>query len=99
MSSIACRRSSCQNRTAGTETNPVPAATLTHKLVPHQVSLEAWVETLSFRDIGVVIEKYAVFFDGMKMLGVADLETRMEGCRLSTGIRNSTASAPAIRSS
>ena len=89
MSWKACRRSSSQNRTAGTETNPVPAATLTRKLVPHHLIVEALVETLSFRHIGVVNEEYAVSFDGMKMFGVLDLETQMEGCRFSIGIRNS----------
>ena len=43
--------------------------------------VEALVETLSFRHIGVVNEEYAVSFDGMKMFGVLDLETQMEGCR------------------
>ena len=47
------------------------------------------VETLSSRHIGVVNEEYAVSFDGMKMFGVLDLETQMEGCRFSIGIRNS----------
>ncbi len=61
---------------------PVPEATLTHKPVPHHVIVEALVETLSFRHIGVVNEEYAVSFDGMKMFGVLDLETQMEGCRL-----------------
>jgi len=37
----------------------------------------------------VVNEEYAVSFDGMKMFGVLDLETQMEGCRFSIGIRNS----------
>ena len=68
---------------------PVPEATLTHKPVPHHVIVEALVETLSFRHIGVVNEEYAVSFDGMKMFGVLDLETQIEGCRFSIGIRNS----------
>src|SRR5258708_20165 len=68
---------------------PVPDATLTHKPVPHHVIVEALVETLGFRHIGVVNEEYAVSFDGMKMFGVLDLETQMEGCRFSIGIRNS----------
>ena len=55
---------------------PVPEATLTHKPVPHHVIVEALVETLSFRHIGVVNEEYAVSFDGMKMFGVLDLETQ-----------------------
>lgn len=68
---------------------PVPEATSTHKPVPHHVIVEALVETLSFRHIGVVNEEFAVSFDGMKMFGVLDLETQMEGCRFSIGIRNS----------
>jgi hypothetical protein len=54
-----------------------------------QQGCPALVETLSFRQIGVVQEEYAVSSDGMKMFGVLDLETQMEGCRFSIGIRNS----------
>jgi len=68
---------------------PVPEATPTHKPIPHHTIVEALVETLSFRHIGVVNEEYAVSNDGMKMFGVLDLETQMEGCRFSIGIRNS----------
>src|SRR5689334_19516173 len=60
----------------------VPEATSTHKPVPHHTIVEALVETLSFRHIGVVQEEYAVSPDGAKMFGVLDLETQMEGCRL-----------------
>jgi hypothetical protein len=68
---------------------PIPPGTSTHKPVPHHEIVEALIETLSFRHIGVVNEEYAVSFDGMKMFGVLDLETQMEGCRFSVGIRNS----------
>jgi hypothetical protein len=68
---------------------PVPAATRTHQPVPHHQIVEALVETLSFRHIGVVNEEYAASADGMKMFGVLDLEAQMEGCRFSIGIRNS----------
>jgi len=37
----------------------------------------------------VVNEEYAVSGDGMKMFGVLDLETQMEGCRFALGVRNS----------
>jgi hypothetical protein len=67
----------------------IPEATRTHQPVPHHQIVEALVETLSFRHIGVVNEEYAVSSDGMKMFGVADLETQMDGCRFSIGIRNS----------
>jgi hypothetical protein len=66
-----------------------PEATWTHRPVPHHEIVEALVETLSFRHIGVVNEEYAVSVDGMKMFGVLDLEAQMDGCRFSIGIRNS----------
>jgi hypothetical protein len=68
---------------------PVPEATLTHKPVPHHVIVEALVETPQLSPHRVVNEEYAVSFDGVKMFGVLDLETQMEGCRFSIGIRNS----------
>jgi hypothetical protein len=68
---------------------PVPQATRTHRPVPHHEIVEALVETLSFRHIGVVNEEYAVSADGMKMFGVLDLETQLEGGRFSIGLRNS----------
>jgi len=36
--------------------------------------VEALVESLGFRQIGVIQEEYAVSKDGMKMFGVLDLE-------------------------
>ncbi len=56
--------------------------------MPHADIVEALVETLGFRHIGVVTEEYAVSKDGMKMFGVVDLDTGMNGCRFSIGIRN-----------
>ena len=67
----------------------VPQATRTHRPVPHHDIIEALLETLSFRQIGVVNEECAVSADGMRMFGVLDLETQMESCRFSIGIRNS----------
>jgi hypothetical protein len=68
---------------------PVPPGTSTHKPIPHHEIVEALVETLGFRHIGVIEEEYAISADGMKMFGVLDLETQMEGCRFSIGLRNS----------
>jgi hypothetical protein len=65
-----------------------PLGTATHRPVPHAEIVEALVETLSFRHIGVTAEEYAVTKDGMKMFGVLDLETGMDGCRFSIGLRN-----------
>jgi hypothetical protein len=66
-----------------------PLGTATHRPVPHAEIVEALVETLSFRHIGVVQEEYAVSKDGMKMFGVLDLDTGIPGCRFSIGVRNS----------
>ncbi len=68
---------------------PTPPATETHRPIPHHEIVRALVETLGFRHIGVVHDEYAVSPDGMKMFGVLDLETQMDGCRFAIGLRNS----------
>ena len=68
---------------------PTPPPTATHQPVPHHEIVQALVETLGFRHIGVVRDEYAVSPDGMKMFGVLDLETEMHGARFSIGLRNS----------
>jgi hypothetical protein len=69
---------------------PTPAATATHRPIPHHDIVEALVETLSFRQIGIVYEEYAVSPDGMKMFGVLDLATGFEGCRRSVSATATT---------
>ena len=68
---------------------PTPAGSATHQTLPHFEIVGSLVETLSFRQISVVREEYAVSSDGMKMFGVLDLETTFDGCRFSIGVRNS----------
>ncbi len=67
---------------------PTPPATITHKPVPHVEVVNALVETLGFRHIGVHREEYAVSRDGMRMFGIMELETTFTGCRFAIGIRN-----------
>ncbi|MCI0620320.1 MAG: hypothetical protein L0387_01370 [Acidobacteria bacterium] len=67
---------------------PTPPATATHRPIPHHEIIQALIETLGFRHIGVVQDEYAVSSSGMKMFGVLDLETQFEGCRFSIGVRN-----------
>jgi hypothetical protein len=67
---------------------PTPAGTSTHRPIPHHEIVQALVETLGFRHIGVVRDEYAVSADGMRMFGVLDLETQMHGFRFSIGVRN-----------
>jgi hypothetical protein len=66
-----------------------PEGSSTHIPVPHFQIVEALIETLGFRHIGVVRDEYALSQDGMRMFGVLDLETTFDGCRFSIGIRNS----------
>ena len=68
---------------------PTPAGSPTHQPIPHQEIVGALVETLSFRQISVMREEYAVSGDGMKLFGVLDLVTTFDGCRFAIGIRNS----------
>jgi hypothetical protein len=51
--------------------------------------VQALVEALGFRHIGVIHDEYAVSPNGAKMFGVLDLETEIHGCRFSIGVRNS----------
>jgi len=67
---------------------PAPEGSLTHRPIPHHEIVAALIETLGFRQIGIVRDEYAVSGDGMKMFGVLDLETSFEGCRFSIGLRN-----------
>src|SRR6266700_4324832 len=67
---------------------PAPEGTSTFKPIPHYEVVDALVEALSFRHIGVVRDEYAVSPDGMRMFGVLDLETAFDGCRFAIGIRN-----------
>lgn len=67
---------------------PIPESTRTHQPVPHHEIVQALVETLGFRHIGIVRDEYAVSLDGMRMFGILDLEIGTHGCRFSIGIRN-----------
>ena len=58
-----------------------PAATVTHKPIPHIAVVEKLIEALSFRQIGVVREEFAAAADGMRMFGVTDLSCGFDGCR------------------
>lgn len=68
---------------------PTPAATATHRPVPHHEVINALVDTLKFRHIAPVKEQYCVDKSGMKMFGTMELETTFHGCRFALGIRNS----------
>jgi hypothetical protein len=60
----------------------------THKPVRHIDMVQAIVETLGFRHIGVVRDEYAVSRDGMRLFGILELETMVHGCRFALGLKN-----------
>src|SRR6266568_6876972 len=68
---------------------PTPIGTATHRPIPHHEVVDALIETLGFRHIGIVKEQYAVDKTGMKMFGAIDLDTAEHDFRFSVGIRNS----------
>src|SRR2546426_5549767 len=68
---------------------PTPLGTATHKPVPHIEVVQAIIETLGFRHIGVVRDEYAVSRDGMRLFGIMELETTFHGCRFALGLKNS----------
>lgn len=68
---------------------PTPLGTATHRPIPHAEIVNALVETLGLRKIGVAAEEYAVSKDGMNMFGVMEIDQGMQGARFALGIRNS----------
>lgn len=68
---------------------PTPTGTETHKVIPHIEVVNAIVETLGFRHIGVHKEEYAVSQDGNKMFGLMELDQTFTGARFAIGLRNS----------
>jgi hypothetical protein len=68
---------------------PCPQGTPTHRPIPHHEVVNALVETLGFRHIGVHNMEFAVDKTGNKMFGLMELETTFNGCRFAIGLRNS----------
>lgn len=68
---------------------PTPVGTLTHRPIPHHQVVDALVETLGFRHIGVHNMEFAVDKTGNKMFGLVELEHGFTGARFAIGIRNS----------
>lgn len=70
------------------KTIEVPEATKTHQPLSHYEIVEVLNEALSFRNLSVVKDEYAVSADGMKMFGIMDLNYGFTDCRFSIGVRN-----------
>ncbi len=68
---------------------PSPPSTATHQIIPHHEVVNAVVETLGFRHIGVHKMEFAVDRTGNKMFGLMELDQTFTGCRFALGLRNS----------
>ncbi len=68
---------------------PTPPGTATHKTIPHHEVVDAVIDTLKLRRIGVPKGQYAVSKDGMRMFGTMELDMGDQGIRYVAGIRNS----------
>src|SRR5580692_4930115 len=68
---------------------PTPPSTPTHQIIPHHEVVNALVETLGFRQIGVHNMEFAVDKTGNKMFGLIEMEHGFTGARFALGIRNS----------
>lgn len=66
-----------------------PEGTATHRPIPHVDVVEALIETLGFRKLNVVNDRYAVGRDGARMFGVLQVDVEESGVRFSIAIRNS----------
>jgi len=66
-----------------------PDGTATHKPIPHADVVEALIETLGFRKLNVVNDRYAIGKGGARMFGVLQVDMEESGVRFSVAIRNS----------
>ncbi len=66
-----------------------PAPTETHKPIPHAELVESIIESLSYRQLRVVRDEYAVTPDGMRLFGFIQVNVEENGIQLAIGVRNS----------
>jgi hypothetical protein len=66
-----------------------PPGTATHRPIPHHEVVDALVETLGFRHIGIHKMEFAVSEDGNKCFGLIEMEHGFTGARFALGLRNS----------
>jgi hypothetical protein len=68
---------------------PTPPGTATHRPIPHHEIVDALVETLGFRHIGLNKMEFAVSEDGNKCFGLIEMEHGFTGAWFALGLRNS----------
>lgn len=68
---------------------PVPDSTDTHKIIPHSLFVQRVLESLAYRHIDVVDDRYGISKDGMNLFGMMKLSIERDDVRLALGLRNS----------
>ena len=66
-----------------------PAATDTHRPIPHATLAESILESLAYRQLEVIRDEYAVTPDGMRLFGFLEVNIEHAGVRLALVFRNS----------
>ncbi len=66
-----------------------PDPTPTHRPIPHATLVESILESLTYRQLDVVCDEYAVSGDGMRLFGFLELNIEHAGVRLALVFRNS----------
>ena len=65
------------------------ARSLTHRSIPHAEIVEAPIDTLGFRKLTAVNDRYAVAREGNRLFGVLEVNVEESGVRFAIGIRYS----------
>ena len=68
---------------------PLPPATDTFQPIAHQQLVDSLDEALALRQFRIVRSEFAVSPDGMKLFGLLEINTVMDGIRFAIGLRNS----------
>lgn len=66
----------------------LPEATDTFQPIAHSKLIEAVEESLTYRNLSIVREEYAVSKDGMKMFALLEINSGMQGIGFAIGLRN-----------
>lgn len=70
-------------------TLPAPESTDTHKVVPHAQIVQGLIESLNFRHLQVVADRYALTKDSMRMFGFLEINDGTSDVGFAIGLRNS----------
>ena len=74
---------------SGLEFLPIPPATDTFQPVSHKILVDRLEEALNLRSFRIIRSDFAVSMDGMKLFGLLEINSALDGIRFAIGLRNS----------